>query len=50
MYSRSRLFNSRKATNSCNHPCYDNITLTTYESSAISRSESIPFAQFKYVA
>ena len=47
MYSRSWLLNSSKATNWYNHPCYDNITLTTYEGSEISRSESIPFAQSK---
>ena len=50
MFSRSWLLNSGKATNWYNHPCCDNITLTTFEGSEISRSESIPFAQSKNVA
>ena len=50
MYSRSLLYNSSKATNWYNHPCYDNITLTAFEGSEISRSEAIPFAQFKNIA
>ena len=50
MYSRSWLLNSSKATNWYNHPYYDSITLTTFEWSEISRSESIPFAQSKNFA
>ena len=50
MYSRLWLLNSSKATNWYNHPCYDNITLTTFEGSEISRAESLPFAQSKNVA
>ena len=43
-------YNSSKATNWYNHPCYDNITFTTFEGSEISRSEPIPFAQSKNIA
>ena len=50
MFNRSLLHNSSKATNWYNHRCYDNITLTTFEGSEISRSESIPFAQSKNIA
>ena len=45
--NRSWLLNSSKATNWYNHPCYDNTTLTTFEGSEISWSESISFAQSK---
>ena len=57
MYSRSWLLTSSKVTNWYNHPCDDNITLTTFEgtlttfeASEISRSESILFAHSKNVA
>ena len=48
--NRSWLLNSSKATNWYNHPCYENITLTIFKGSEISRSESIPFAQSQNVA
>ena len=48
--NRSSLLNSNKATNCYSHPCYNSITLTTFEESEISRSKPIPFAQSKNVA